>query len=129
MHNAIWDTIGRLADRFTDHDEQRGLTPEEQWTLQVLKIAEETGEASQAVIGARGTNPRKGDSHSWTDVHAEVADVVITGLVALYRMRPDDAPAYLHRQLSGKAVKFLPPAAASRGTHPHAGLGRPSGGH
>ncbi|MER7107255.1 MazG-like family protein [Streptomyces sp. NPDC000229] len=116
MHSTIWDTIESLARRFTDHDEQRGLAPQEQWTLQVLKIAEETGEASQAVIGARGTNPRKGDSHDWNDVHAEVADVVITGLVALCRMRPDDAEQYLERQLSGKALKFLP--AASTGPVP-----------
>lgn len=110
MHDTMWDTIERLARRFDDHDEQRGLAPQEQWTLQVLKIAEETGEASQAVIGARGTNPRKGDSHDWNDVHAEVADVIITGLVALHRMRPDDAAQYLRRHLSDKAVKFLPPA-------------------
>ncbi|MBB4984134.1 MazG-like family protein [Streptomyces nymphaeiformis] len=107
MHDTTWKTIESLARRFNDHDERRGLTPQEQWTLQVLKIAEETGEASQAMIGARGTNPRKGDSHDWSDVHSEVADVVITGLVALYRMRPNDAAEYLHRQLADKAGKFL----------------------
>ncbi|MGA5065384.1 MazG-like family protein [Streptomyces exfoliatus] len=121
MHDTLWKTIESLARRFNDHDEQRGLAPQEQWTMQVLKIAEETGEASQAVIGARGTNPRKGDSHSWSDVHSEVVDVVITGLVALYRMRPNDAAEYLHRQLADKAGKFIPtvptdPAQPS-GTH------------
>ncbi|QEV56575.1 hypothetical protein CP981_02435 [Streptomyces platensis] len=104
-----WDTVARLARRFNAHDDQRGLDAAQQWTLQVLKIAEETGEASQAVIGVRGTNPRKGDSHTWQDVHAEVADVIITGLVALARMRPDDAAPYLRRQLTAKAAKFLPP--------------------
>lgn len=112
MHSdawEIWDTIARLARRFNAHDDERGLDAAQQWTLQVLKIAEETGEASQAVIGVRGTNPRKGDSHTWKDVHAEVADVIITGLVALARMRPDDAAPYLCHQLSAKAAKFLPP--------------------
>jgi NTP pyrophosphatase (non-canonical NTP hydrolase) len=111
VDSSVWKTIEDLAQVFDEHDEQRGMDPQEQWTLQVLKIAEETGEASQAVIGARGTNPRKGDSHTWSDVHAEVADVVITALVALFRMRPEDAAQYLHQQLMAKAVKFLPPTA------------------
>ncbi|MEV6566701.1 MazG-like family protein [Streptomyces kronopolitis] len=108
MRQDTWDTVSHLARRFNAHDDEGGLDPVQQWTLQVLKIAEETGEASQAVIGVRGTNPRKGDSHTWQDVHAEVADVVITGLVALARMRPDDAERYLQQQLRAKAAKFLP---------------------
>ncbi|BDH15355.1 MazG-like family protein [Streptomyces hygroscopicus] len=108
VEEDVWETVGRLARRFDAHDDARGLDQAQQWTLQVLKIAEETGEASQAVIGARGTNPRKGDSHTWQDVHAEIADVIITGMVALARMRPDDAEQYLGRQLAAKAVKFLP---------------------
>ncbi|MFJ9853203.1 MazG-like family protein [Streptomyces sp. NPDC101150] len=108
VEEDIWETVSRLADRFNVHDAERGLDHAQQWTLQVLKIAEETGEASQAVIGARGTNPRKGDSHTWQDVHAEVADVIITGLVALARMRPDDAAQYLQQQLATKSRKFLP---------------------
>ncbi|MFD0166324.1 MazG-like family protein [Streptomyces decoyicus] len=119
VEEDVWETVGRLARRFDAHDDARGLDQAQQWTLQVLKIAEETGEASQAVIGARGTNPRKGDSHTWQDVHAEIADVIITGMVALARMRPDDAEQYLGRQLAAKAVKFLPAVSAA---------GRPSPG-
>ncbi|MFI7103526.1 NUDIX domain-containing protein [Streptomyces sp. NPDC050161] len=100
-------TIRRLAQRFTAHDEARGLSAPEQWTLQVLKLAEETGEAAQAIIGARGTNPRK-PTASWDDVHAEVADVAVTALVSLARMRPGDAEQYLHQQLALKAAPFLP---------------------
>ncbi|WP_406222793.1 MazG-like family protein [Streptomyces decoyicus] len=113
VEKDIWETIGRLARRFDAHDDARGLDQAEQWTLQVLKIAEETGEASQAVIGARGTNPRKGDSHTWQDVRAEVADVIITGMVALARMRPEDADQYLRPQLTAKAAKFLPATPAA----------------
>ncbi|MEU9125247.1 MazG-like family protein [Streptomyces sp. NPDC048506] len=119
VEEDIWETVVRLARRFDAHDDACGLDQAQQWTLQVLKIAEETGEASQAVIGARGTNPRKGESHTWQDVHAEVADVVITGMVALARMRPDDAEQYLRDQLAAKAGKFLPAAPAT---------GRPSPG-
>lgn len=65
MHSETWDTsntwntVARLARRFNAHDDERGLDAAQQWTLQVLKIAEETGEASQAVIGVRGTNPAR----------------------------------------------------------------------
>ncbi|MGP3977709.1 NUDIX domain-containing protein [Streptomyces sp. 8N114] len=103
---GVWPTIEGLARTFDAHSDARGLDREQQWTLQVLKLSEETGEAAQAVIGVQGTNPRKGYSHSWEDVHAEVADVVITGLVALARMRPADAADYLDRQLTAKAARF-----------------------
>ncbi|WP_308294982.1 GNAT family N-acetyltransferase [Streptomyces sp. NK08204] len=103
-----WDTIQRLADTFSRLDTGNGLQHEEQWTLQVLKLAEEVGEAAQAVIGARGTNPRKGHSHTWTDVQDEVADAVITGMVALARLRPD-AREHFTSVLARKAVKFLHP--------------------
>ncbi|MEU9918819.1 MazG-like family protein [Streptomyces sp. NPDC051001] len=112
MHSTVWDTIHRLARRFNAHDAALGLDQEEQWSLQVLKIAEETGEASQAVIGARGTNPRKAPT-PWEDAHAEVADVAITALVALARMRPDDAAEFLDRHLAAKSAKFLPAGPSS----------------
>ncbi|MBW5486045.1 MazG-like family protein [Streptomyces bambusae] len=105
--NRVWKTVTALADRFDEADTARGMPPEESHVLQVLKIGEEFGEAAQAVIGVKGTNPRKGTSHSWEDVHAEVADVVITGMVALARMRPD-AAEYFADQLKAKAANFLP---------------------
>ncbi|MFD7916769.1 PIG-L family deacetylase [Streptomyces sp. NPDC059752] len=106
----LWDTIGRLGELFTDLDTARGLAPELQWTLQVLKLTEEVGESAQAVIGAWGTNPRKRQSHTWLDVQEEVADTAITSLVSLYRMLGDQAPAFLTSVLENKAAKFLPPA-------------------
>lgn len=105
----LWETIALLARRFDAHDEARGLEPGQQWVLQALKVAEESGEVAEAVIGACGTNPRKGDSHSWQDVHAELADVAVTSLVALARMRPGNTEAYLRSQLAEKSAKFLPP--------------------
>ncbi|MEU7121726.1 MazG-like family protein [Streptomyces zaomyceticus] len=113
MSNDPWNTIRSLAALFTQLDAGRGMTPEEQWTLQVLKISEEVGEAAQAVIGARATNPRKGQSHTWDDVQEEVTDCVITGMVALARMRPDDAPDYFAAVLAKKAAKFLPASAGA----------------
>ncbi|MGW1156861.1 MazG-like family protein [Streptomyces sp. NPDC002519] len=107
MADDSWSTITALAGRFNEADAARGVPAEEQHVLQVLKIGEEFGEAAQAVIGVKGTNPRKGTSHTWDDVHAEVADTVITGMVALARMRPD-AAAYFAGQLKLKAARFLP---------------------
>ncbi|MFE6856064.1 hypothetical protein ACFVDH_35375 [Streptomyces sp. NPDC057674] len=55
MRNDPWSTIRTLAALFAQLEGGRGLTPEEQWTLQVLKISEEVDEAAQAVFGARAT--------------------------------------------------------------------------
>ncbi|WP_327252395.1 MazG-like family protein [Streptomyces sp. NBC_01244] len=101
-----WKTIGALVARFDEHDRERGMAHEESVTLQILKIGEEFGEAAQAVIGAKGTNPRKGNSHTWSDVEAEVADVIVTAMVALARMRPD-APAFFAEHLREKSARFL----------------------
>ncbi|MGW2667784.1 MazG-like family protein [Streptomyces sp. NPDC001272] len=109
---GAWATIHALAARFEAAAAQRGVVPPESHVLQVLKIGEEFGEAAQAVIGATGSNPRKGRSHNWDDVHDEVCDVIITGMVALARMRPD-AAEYFADQLALKAARFLPgPAGA-----------------
>ncbi len=55
----------------------------------MLKLSEEVGEVSEAVIGATGQNPRKGVTHTWEDVQAELCDVVITALVALRTLTPE----------------------------------------
>ncbi|MFJ8364444.1 NUDIX domain-containing protein [Streptomyces sp. NPDC093984] len=103
----LWETIGRLADLFTGLDTARGLPQEQQWTLQALKLAEEAGETAQAVIGALGTNPRKGQSHTWQHVQGEMVDTAITSMVGLYRMLGNEAPAFLDAMLGQKAAKFL----------------------
>ncbi|MFG3037178.1 methyltransferase domain-containing protein [Streptomyces sp. NPDC048330] len=102
-----WETIGRLAELFTRLDTARGISAEQQWTLQVLKLTEEVGESAQAVIGTWATNPRKGRSHSWQHVQEEVGDTAITGLVSLHRMLGDEAPAFFEALLAQKAAKFL----------------------
>ncbi|MEU6095315.1 MazG-like family protein [Streptomyces sp. NPDC047079] len=82
----LWDAIGRLhawLDAHRAHDGPDGLL------LRILKLSEEVGEVAEAVIGATGQNPRKGTTHSWEDVQAELCDVVITALVALRTMTPD----------------------------------------
>ncbi|MGV9880000.1 MazG-like family protein [Streptomyces sp. NPDC003006] len=82
----MWDTIGRLHGWLESHNER---TPQEALLLRMLKLSEEVGEVAQAVIGATGQNPRKGTTHTWDDVQAELCDVVVTAMVALRTLTPD----------------------------------------
>ncbi len=50
----------------------------------VLKLQEEAGEVAQGVIGFVGANKRKGITHNEEAVAKELADVVITAMVALH---------------------------------------------
>lgn len=54
----------------------------------LLKIQEEAGEVAAATIGFVGANKRKGYSHTSEDVAKELADVVITAMVALHDWVP-----------------------------------------
>jgi NTP pyrophosphatase (non-canonical NTP hydrolase) len=54
-----------------------------------MKLTEEAGEVTQAVIGTLGQNPRKGVTHTWDDVQAELCDVMFTAMVALATLTPD----------------------------------------
>ncbi|MFE5739101.1 MazG-like family protein [Streptomyces celluloflavus] len=98
-----WQTIARLAGRLEDHST---LPREQRILLQLLKIQEEAGEVAEAVIGAMGQNPRKGYSHTWKDVEAEVCDVIVTGMVALTRMNPEAATVF-ERHMEGLVARDL----------------------
>ncbi|MEV6203953.1 MazG-like family protein [Streptomyces sp. NPDC051771] len=106
-----WTTVTRLHDWLTAH---QTLPPGQEILLRVLKLSEEVGEAAQAVIGATGQNPRKGNSHTWEDVEAELCDVVITAMVALRTLTPD-ASAVFARHLNRVAARSLP---AGEGAEP-----------
>ena len=79
--------------------------------LRMLKLSEEVGEVSEAVIGATGQNPRKGVSHTWEEVQGELCDVVITALVALRTLTPDTREVF-HRHLTRVRERSLGPEAA-----------------
>ncbi|MFH8565209.1 MazG-like family protein [Streptomyces sp. NPDC017988] len=82
----LWDTIDRLHGWLDAHNDR---APQEALLLRVLKLSEEVGEVAQAVIGTTGQNPRKGTTHTWDDVRAELCDVVVTAMVALRTLTPD----------------------------------------
>lgn len=54
----------------------------------LIKLQEEAGEVAAAVIGFTGANARKGYSHNEEAVAKELADVVITAMVALHDWVP-----------------------------------------
>ncbi|MFF3874258.1 MazG-like family protein [Streptomyces sp. NPDC001978] len=86
----LWDSIDDLWAWLEANRPQEASNAQEATVLmRVLKLSEEVGEVAQAVIGATGRNPRKGVTHDWDDVQAELCDVVITAMVALRTLTPD----------------------------------------
>ncbi|CCK30515.1 hypothetical protein BN159_6136 [Streptomyces davaonensis JCM 4913] len=83
------DLWAGIEDLWAWVDANRPLDGREGMLLRMLKLSEEVGEVAEAVIGATGQNPRKGVTHTWDDVQAELCDVVITALVALRTLTPD----------------------------------------
>ncbi|MGW0368566.1 MazG-like family protein [Streptomyces coeruleorubidus] len=82
----LWATIDTLSEWLDTH---RPVEGREGVLLRILKLSEEVGEVAEAVIGATGQNPRKGMTHTWDDVQAELCDVVITALMALRSLTPE----------------------------------------
>lgn len=86
MGGDAWDTINEITEWL---DAVSIVPPETERLLRIMKITEEAGEVSQAVTGTLGQNPRKGITHTWDDVTAELCDVILTAMVALTTLNPD----------------------------------------
>ncbi|HZU54659.1 MAG TPA: MazG-like family protein [Actinocrinis sp.] len=97
MDDRAWETTARLVDWLDGHHRDNDLAPEVIRLLRVLKLSEEVGETTQAVIGALGANPRKGTTHKWSDVEHELCDVIITAMVALTTLNPDARMVFTER--------------------------------
>ncbi|MEU0003625.1 MazG-like family protein [Streptomyces sp. NPDC006314] len=82
---ALWPAIDDLWSRLESAPARTGT---EGVLFRVLKLSEEVGEVAEAVIGTTGQNPRKGITHTWEDVQAELCDVAVTALVALRTLTP-----------------------------------------
>ena len=104
---GVWTGI---EDLWTWVDANRPLEGREGLLLRILKLSEEVGEVSEAVIGATGQNPRKGVTHTWDDVQAELCDVVITALIALRTLTPDTQEVF-DRHLARVMERSLGPSA------------------
>ena len=103
-----WATIDRLVGWL---DASSSLPPDTEKLLRILKLTEEVGEVSQAVIGAMGQNPRKGVTHTWDDVQAELCDVILTAMVTLTTLTPD-ARQVFGTHLARVAARSLEPPPA-----------------
>ncbi|MEV5544948.1 MazG-like family protein [Streptomyces sp. NPDC052309] len=88
---GLWDSIDDLW-KWLEADEPTG--GREGLLLRMLKLSEEVGEVAEAVIGATGQNPRKGVTHTWDDVQAELCDVALTALVALRTLTPEPGEVF-----------------------------------
>jgi NTP pyrophosphatase (non-canonical NTP hydrolase) len=106
----LWSTVDEL---WTWLDSHRTHEDRETLLLRMLKLSEEVGEAAQAVIGATGQNPRKGVTHTWDDVQAELCDVILTAMVALRTLTPDAREVFTHH-LAGVRNRSLATGDSSR---------------
>ncbi|WP_412539089.1 MazG-like family protein [Longispora sp. K20-0274] len=77
------DTLRRGVARSVAWLDRHNGRDQAELTLRILKVTEEAGEAAGAWIGTIGQNPRKGVTHTRRDVADELADVVLTALVAI----------------------------------------------
>lgn len=68
-----------------------GAQQDHETAMRLMKLGEETGEVMQAYIGMQGQNPRKGVTHTASDVADELCDVIVTAMVALHAF--SSAPA------------------------------------
>ncbi|WP_030236673.1 MazG-like family protein [Streptomyces sp. NRRL S-350] len=90
--DPAWKQVESLVG-WLDDAVPAGMSRSEVQLLRILKITEEAGEVAEAVTGAMGGNPRKGRSHTWEDVQEELADVVVTAMVALHTVSGDGETA------------------------------------
>ncbi|WP_415950672.1 MazG-like family protein [Streptomyces sp. KLOTTS4A1] len=107
---APWPFVERLTQWLDDTEDSRddNRPAPEVLLLRLLKISEEVGEVSEAVIGATGQNPRKGTTHTWDDVRSELCDVILTAMVALRTLTPE-AEAVFGKHVQKVAERSLPP--------------------
>lgn len=84
--------IIRNVDEWLDAEVSPGYQgqPLAQDWARVAKVAEEVGEAVDALIGCTGQNPRKGHYGTLDDLFGELGDVVVTGMFAIQHFSKDE---------------------------------------
>jgi len=106
-----WGIIGQIVGWL---DDSSTLPLETEKLLRIMKLTEEVGEVTQAVTGTLGQNPRKGFTHTWDDVQAELCDVIFTAMVALTTVSPDARETF-NRHLARVADRSLQAERAAPG--------------
>lgn len=84
--------IIRTVDEWLDAEVSAGYQgqPLAQDWARVAKVAEETGEAVDALVGCTGQNPRKGHYGDVDDLLGELADVAMTAMFAIQHFTKDE---------------------------------------
>ncbi|ADD44752.1 hypothetical protein [Stackebrandtia nassauensis] len=100
MAETTWEAVAASTSWL---DNSNG-TGDHELTCRILKVTEEAGEAAAAWIGALGRNPRKGVTHTREQTAAELADVVISSLVAISSLGfdPQDTVDECARKVLGR---------------------------
>ena len=103
--------VVRDADVWLDGDVSRPYKgqPLAQHWARVAKVAEEVGEAIEALIGVTGQNPRKGVCADEGDLLAELADTALTAILAIQHFTKDAGQTDRVLQVSfGKLASRIP---------------------
>lgn len=114
MDDRLWLIVRQLEAWFDTASAD--LSADAVVSHRLLKIAEEVGEASAALVGVAGTNPRKGHTHTMTDVAKELSDIAVTALIALGTVTGDAKTAFaehleaLWQRAQEAGAPPLPPA-------------------
>jgi hypothetical protein len=81
-------------------------------TWRVAKLIEEVGEAVAALMGSMGENPRKGVTHTRSDLEHELLDIVAAGMGALMHFHDNDPAAdilgFVIEHIRTRAVRGVP---------------------
>ncbi|WP_205304605.1 MazG-like family protein [Nonomuraea montanisoli] len=97
--NALVHAVSAWIDQSPDNLHR---DPEALLWGRVAKVAEEAGEAINALVGVTGQNPRKGRSATRQELEYELLDVAMTALTAVAHLRAEDPePADLLGLLGG----------------------------
>lgn len=106
LDTAIIDGIVTVLDA---HDDAHGYPATLSEIVRILKVVEEVGEVAAAVIGVTGQNPRKGVTHTVLDVKAELADTILTAMVALATLDRTSWSRYLLKAFENKGNRLIRP--------------------
>jgi hypothetical protein len=91
-----------IYDRIADTQHLTGVPGP---IIRLVKLQEEVGEVAEALIGFTGANARKGYTHDEEAVAKELADVVITAMVALHDWVPSPT-LFMEGRLSELLVRI-----------------------
>jgi NTP pyrophosphatase (non-canonical NTP hydrolase) len=77
------EDLRHMSARIDDEPSNKANSDLENFLLRTsVKLAEETGELAEAIIGVTAQNPRKGQTHTYEDVDKELLDIATTALGA-----------------------------------------------